>query len=277
MVEPIAKSILGKLPKIGVNTRRLRGDECSEKVLGALKSGVRLVDTAQAYGNEFEVGQAVQNSEVPREDITVITKVQITDYRPYDLLWSVRESLDRLRVDHVDVLVLHGVHPNLGLDRTLDALQEAKSRGLTENIGVADFSASMFREASEKTNGALCCNQIEYHPFIDRDAELAAAKDFSAAIMAYAPLAMGAVNMSPVLVDIAKNIGRSPAQVALRWLLQQDNVIGLPQPVDDLEMRQLMAVDEFKLSAKQMQRISALRSENLSLCATSLDLPTAAA
>ena len=176
MVEPITKSISGKLPKIGVNTRRLRGDECSEKVLGALKSGVRLVDTAQAYGNEFEVGQAVQNSEVPREDITVITKVQITDYRPYDLLWSVRESLDRLRVDHVDVLVLHGVHPNLGLDRTLDALQEAKSRGLTESIGVADFSATMFREASEKTNGALCCNQIEYHPFIDRDAELAGCK-----------------------------------------------------------------------------------------------------
>ncbi|MBB36724.1 MAG: aldo/keto reductase [Hirschia sp.] len=254
------------IPRFGVNARRLRGVDCRTRIADSIAAGARCIDTAQAYGNEIAVGQAIRESGVNRDDLFVVTKVQINDYKPYDLLWSVRESLDRLRLDHVDLLLLHGVHPKLGLDRTLDAQREACDRGLARFTGVANFSAAQFELAASKSDKPLICNEIEYHPFVNRDNELKAVRERGAALLAYAPLAMGAVNMSETLIDIGREYDRTPAQVAMRWLMQQDSVCALPRPVDKTEVAQLMDIFSFELSAEAMARIYDLRSENLVLC-----------
>ena len=123
-----------------------------------------------------------------------------------------------------------------------------------------------FELAASKSNKPLICNEIEYHPFVNRDNELKAVRERGAALLAYAPLAMGAVNMSETLIDIGREYDRTPAQVAMRWLMQQDSVCALPRPVDKTEVAQLMDIFSFELSAEAMARIYDLRSENLVLC-----------
>ena len=251
------------VPSIGVSTRDLRGDDCRVRIIHAIESGIRFIDTAQSYENENAIGEAIQVSGTPRHELFISTKVSSDDYNPYDLLWSVRESLDRLRLNKVDLLMLEAPSTGGSIKATLKALAETIDHGICRYVGVANFSASQFDEAVANCVAPLVCNEVEYHPFIDQSPILDAARRHGARVLAYAPLAMGAVNMSDVMLDIAATLRRTPEQVAMRWLLQQKDVIVLPRSGGEGHLQSIMDVQSFSLSPKQMARISALSTENL--------------
>ena len=254
-----------KIPRIGVNTRRLSSVKCQQRLSDALAAGIRCIDTAQSYGNEREIGQAIRDSSIDRDNLFIITKVNLTDYKPYDLLWSVRESLDRLRVDYVDLLLLDGINPNIGLERTVGALEEAKRRSLTKSVGLAHFAPKEIDAVNLVAETPMKFIECEYHPFIDRREDLQRVQEQDGALFASSPFAMGAARLSTTVYEIAEAYGKSATQVSMRWLMQQDNVCALARPASFSEMKIMQDVFDFELSAEDMTRIDALRAENLSL------------
>ena len=250
------------IPRIGLGTWRLMGETCRDTVGEALRAGYRFIDSAQVYGNENDIGHAIKESGVDRDEIFISTKVWIDDCKPYDLLWSVRESLDRLRVNQVDLLMLHWPNPKVPLSHTIDAMNEARERGLAKHLGMANFTAELFEKASVRSSAPLIANCVEYHPLIDQARVRQGTREQAAALIAYAPLANGEATRHPVIQAIAKDTGRSAGQVVLRWIMQQEDMAALPRPHSKEALHEHLHVFDFELSGEQMKRINALSAAN---------------
>ena len=177
------------IPAIGLGTWELRGRACARIVEQALRLGYRHVDTAQVYENEREVGEGVRASGLKRGDVFLTTKVWTTHFAPNDLLRSTKESLARLRMTEVDLLLLHWPNPQVPLEETLGALAQAQELGLTRHIGVSNFTVALIEEAVAKSAVPLVCNQVEYHPYLDQTKVLTACRDNGLALVAYSPVA----------------------------------------------------------------------------------------
>ena len=156
-----------KVPAIGLGTWELRGRTCARLVEQALRLGYRHIDTAQAYDNEREVGEALRASGVPRRDVFITTKVWTSHFAPHDLERSVKESLTPLRLTEVDLLLLHWPNPRVPMSETLDALAHVRKLGMTRHIGVSNFTVALMDEAVAKCPAPLVCNQVVYHPYLD--------------------------------------------------------------------------------------------------------------
>ncbi len=247
-------------------TRGLSGESCRHQVARAARAGIRLFDTAQESSNEIEIGRGIRESGVDNDDVFIVTKVNLEDYRPYDLLWSARESLDNLRIKQLDLLLLHWPGKEEHLEPTLDALNEVAARGLARHIGVANFTADLFEKACALSDRHLVCNEVEYHPFINQDRVIAAARNQSSCVLSYAPMAQGAVNMCAEIESIARHHGVTPGQVSLAWLMKQESVGALPRIGPATDISGLLDVFDIELSDEDVDEISALRAENLRMC-----------
>lgn len=246
------------IPAIGFGTSPMTGGLSAETVAAALAAGYRHIDTARKYGTERAVGEAIRASGVPRGDIFLTTKVSHENLRPADFARSVDDSLAALGVDYVDLLLVHWPNPEIALAETMPALAKAKRDGLARHIGVANFTVGLIDQAIALCPEPLVALQAEYHPYLDQTKLLAAARARGLVYVAYCPLARGRMFTDSVLLDIAKAHGRSVAQVALRWLLQQQ-VASIPFSSSPQRIADNLAVFDFVLSEDDMRRIAALK------------------
>lgn len=246
------------VPAVGFGTSPLTGGVSTEAVLAALHAGYRHIDTARKYGTEPDVGEAMRASGVPREEIFLTTKVSHEYLRADDVARSVDQSLAALKVDYVDLLLVHWPNPAIALSETMAALARAKRQGLARHIGIANFNIALLDQAIALCPEPLAALQAEYHPYLDQTKLLNAVREHGLVFIAYCPLGRGRLFNEPLLADIAQARGRSIAQIALRWLLQQ-NVASIPFSSNPQRIADNFRVFDFALSDDEMRRIAALK------------------
>jgi 2,5-diketo-D-gluconate reductase B len=217
------------LPRLGLGTFRLQGDACRAAVESALGLGYRHIDTAEMYGNEDAIGPAIAASGVARKDLHITTKVWNENLAPDAIRKAFDSSLKKLKLDHVDLYLVHWPSPDMKLPAVLETLMKLKQEGRTRAIGVANFNIALLKQAVEEIKAPVACNQIEYHVLLDQTPirKYMAAK--SIPLVAYCPLAQGRAASNETLIAIGKKHNASAAQVALKWLLDQDGVAAIPK------------------------------------------------
>jgi diketogulonate reductase-like aldo/keto reductase len=246
------------IPALGFGTFRLDDPTARRMVKHALSLGYRHIDTAQLYKNEEAVGAAIAASEVARQDIFLTTKVWIDKFDPRDLRRSVETSIKKLGTEP-NLLLLHWPNPKIPLEGTLKALAEVKRAGLTDHIGVSNFTVALLKEAVELCPEPLVTNQVEYHPYLDQRPVIEACQSFGMSLTAYSPLAQGKLLDDPVLTAIGDQHGKSAAQVALRWQLQQPDTLAIPRTSSEENARANFDVTDFTLTDEQMAAIDDLK------------------
>ena len=245
-----------KVPALGLGTWRLSGEECRRTVERALALGYRHIDTAQMYRNEDEVGKGMQSSGVNREEVFLTTKVWPSDFSYKRIIETTRESLKRLRTDRVDLLLMHWPSQGVPLEETLSAMRELQEEGSVRHIGVSNFPPSMVEDATR--HAEIFCNQVEYHPYQAQDDLLEQAKEMDYLLTAYRPLSKGTILNDETLQEIAEVHGKTPAQVALRWLIQQEKVAAIPKATSEDHLKSNLDVFDFELSEEEMEHIFGL-------------------
>lgn len=246
-----------RVPALGFGTWRLRGETAERMVATAMALGYRHIDTAQMYDNEREVGRAIAASGVPRDEIFVTTKVWPDRFRAGVLEASIEESLRRLGLDYVDLVLLHWPNSTVPLAETVGALNAVQAAGMTRHIGVSNFNRSLVDETLAQSAAPIITNQVEYHPYLDQRPLLEHAARHGYIVTAYTPLAKGKVFNDPVLARIGARHGKSGGQVALRWLLQQ-GVSAIPRTSSERNAAANFDLFDFELSDEEMSRVGAL-------------------
>lgn len=254
------------LPSFGLGTFRLKGHVVIDSVRQALELGYRHIDTAQIYGNEAEVGQAIADSGVSRSELFVTTKVWTENLSKDTLVPSLQESLHKLRMDHVDLTLIHWPSPAgaVPLADSLHALQAAQQQGLSKHIGVSNFTVKLLQEAIDVVGAkAIATNQIELHPYLQSPELVAFARDKGIHLTSYMTLAYGKVLGDPVIGAIALAHGWTPAQVVLAWALQHGFAV-IPSSTKRENLQSNLLAPTLRLSGEDMARIDALdRGERL--------------
>ena len=245
------------MPALGFGTWQLENGTAVPLVEKALEVGYRHIDTAQIYHNEQDVGAAIKTSGVKRDEIFLTTKVWIDHFRDGDLQRSAEESLRKLGVDHVDLLLLHWPKPDVPLNETLTALNEVRSRGLTRAIGLSNFPSALLEEAAKLSAAPIANDQVEFHPYLSLKTLKAKADALGTSITAWSPLAQGKVAQDPVLIEIGRAHGKTPGQITLRWIIQQ-GIIAIPRTSNPKRIEENFDVLDFALSDEEMTRIHAL-------------------
>lgn len=245
----------GLIPILGFGTYQITGDQALETVKHALRVGYRHIDTAQAYNNEAEVGHAILSSGLPRAHVFVTTKVWPDNFRADDLPSSVNRSLQKLGTDYIDLLLLHWPHPQIALEETLQALMAVQRSGKTRYIGVSNFTIPLMEQAVNICGqGTLINNQVEYHPYLWQDRLIQAAHQLDMSVTAYRPLAKAKILQDSTINQIAQTHGKTPAQITLRWIIQQ-GIITIPRSSNRKHVSENFDVFDFSLSEADMQAI----------------------
>ena len=251
-----------RIPAIGLGTMTLKDAVCVEAVETALRLGYRHIDTAERYGNEAAVGEGLQqglrSAGLARDDIFVTTKVYQDKLAPADFQGSFDDSLRKLRLPFVDLLLIHWPNSAVPLAETLGVLCQAKRDGRARHIGVANFTTALLEEAVKITSEPLVTNQIEVHPFLDQSKVLAACRKYGMAVTAYCPLARGKVPGNEVLGRIGKMHERTSSQIALRYLVEQ-GIIPIPRTANPDHLAANLAIFDFVLSPAEMAEIGRLK------------------
>jgi diketogulonate reductase-like aldo/keto reductase len=258
---PLLSAHGAQIPALGFGTSPMTGGLSPDTVVAALHAGYRHIDTAWKYGTERAVGEAMRASGVPRGDIFLTTKVSHEYLRADAFAKSVDESLAALQVDYVDLLLVHWPNPEIPLAETMPALAKAKQRALARHIGVANFNIALLDQAIKLCPEPLVALQAEYHPYLDQSKLLAAVRQRGMVFTAYCPLGRGRLFSDPVLAEIAKARGKTIAQIALRWLMQQ-NVAAIPRSSNPARIADNFKVFDFTLSDAEMKHIGALNRPN---------------
>lgn len=255
---PIAVAATGaRIPAIGYGTGG-GGRVTAETVAAALAYGYRHIDTARKYGTEPQVGAGLKAGGVAREEIFLTTKVSHENLAPADFERSTMESLETLGTDYVDLLMVHWPLPTMDLAATMTVLAEMKRRGYARYIGVANFNGALLEEAVRLCPEPLTALQVEFHPFLDQSRMIALCRKLGLVFVSYCPLARGRVLDNPVLTEIAAVHGRTPSQVALRFLIQHEGVAAIPGSGNPERIAENLAAATFTLSEDEMARIAAL-------------------
>lgn len=247
-----------KVPEIGLGTYMLYGRECYQIVRKALDFGYRHFDTAQMYKNEREIGEALHQSNVEREDLFITTKVWHTNLEHDDLLQTVEESLKGLRTPYVDLLLIHWPNQQVSLNQTFEAMMVLRDQGKAMNIGVSNFPMSLMQKSIEELRVPLFCNQVEFHPFMGQFDMLEYSYDNDFLVSAYSPLAKGKVPDNEILGKIGQAYEKSASQVALRWLIEQENVVAVPKASSEEHLKENIDIFDFELSDEHFEEIDGL-------------------
>jgi len=249
-----------QIPLLGFGTWQLEPADARRMVAEALRIGYRHIDTAWIYKNERAVGDgirdAVEAGHVGRDDIWLTTKIWVDHFHTEDLLNQARESVDNLGFTP-DLLLLHWPRPTPELRETVEALNRARDEGLTRTIGLSNFPSAEFAEAQGLSSARLVTNQVEYHPYLKLTKLRAKARELGSSITAWSPLAQGKVADDPTLVEIGATHGKTPGQVTLRWLIQQQ-VIAIPRTTKTHRAEENFDIFDFELTGEEMDRIHAL-------------------
>jgi 2,5-diketo-D-gluconate reductase B len=245
-----------QIPLVGFGTWTLRGKDCARLVEQAIADGYRHIDTAQMYDNERDVGEGVRASG-KRDEVFITTKVMPENLRAKDLERSANESVAKLGISAVDLLLIHWPNSRIPLAETIGALNKVKRDGLTRHIGVSNFTVALIEQAVKLSEAPLVCDQVECHPFLDQRKVIAACMRHDMAVVAYSPLARGGAQDEKVINRIGKAHGKTAAQVTLRWLVQQGIVV-IPRTSKAGRLKENIAVFDFELSAGEMKDIAAL-------------------
>lgn len=254
------------IPEIGLGTFRLQGQVVIDSVTTGLDVGYRHIDTAQIYGNEAEVGQAIAASAVPRDALFVTTKIWIDNLQRDKLIPSLKDSLHKLRLEQLDLTLIHWPSPQdaIPVAEYMAALLDAKAQGLTKAIGVSNFTNAQLRQAIDTVGAAeIATQQVEIHPFLQNRKVIEFARSQGIHITAYMPLAYGKVMADPVIAAIAAKHGVTPAQVALSWSLQQGFAV-IPSSTKRANLEANLHFRRITLSPDEMAQMAALeRGERL--------------
>jgi len=246
------------LPKLGLGTYRMSGAACQTAVESALALGYRHIDTGQMYGNETEVGAGLAGSGLNRDTYFLTGKVCHALATPAEARASLLETLHRLRTDHLDLCLLHWPRAGLDIPGILDMLIRAREDGLTRQIGVANFPLRLLRIAVEDVRAPIVCDQVEYHVLLDQTPLLNYLCDHDMTLIAHVPLAQGRLADDPDLARIAARHDATPAQVALKWLLDQDRVAAIPKAARVVSQRANLAAQDVVLDDSDRAAIAAL-------------------
>ena len=217
------------LPRLGLGTFRMQGDACRVAVESALDLGYRHLDTAEMYANEEAIGAALAASKVARKDLHVTTKVWNENLAPDAIRRAFDASLKKLRLDHVDLYLVHWPARNMNLPAIFETLMKLKEEGRTRAIGVANFNIALLKTVVDEIKAPIACNQVEYHVMLDQTKLRQFLSAKSIPLVAYCPLAQGRAASDEALAAIGRKHNASAAQVALKWLLDQDGVAAIPK------------------------------------------------
>ena len=247
-----------QMPILGFGVYQIPPEATERAVTEALEVGYRHLDTAAAYQNEEAVGRALARSAIPRGDIWVTTKLLHPKTLPQpDLAFELDKSLRLLRTDYVDLLLIHWPNPEVSLEWALGEFAAMRKQGKVRTIGVSNFPMALLRQALQIV-GDLAANQVEYHPYLSQRPLLELMRERGLVLIAHSPLARGVLLNDPVLQEIAKRRQLSVAQVALRWLVQQERVVAIPGVQSIEQLRENLKVLDIRLTKDEMTAISAL-------------------
>jgi len=245
------------IPALGFGVFRMTDAEVESVVPAALEASFRHFDTAQIYGNEAALGRALQNAGAKRDDLFLTTKVWVDNYNPEKIAASVDESLEKLKVDQVDLLLLHWPADKVSIANQIDMLNTVREAGKTRFIGVSNQNIAQMRESIERSAALIVTNQIEVHPYLDQSTVAQAAKSAGVAITAYYGMADGAVPRDATLQAIGAKYGKTAAQVGLRWLIER-GFIALSKTAKPERVAENFNVFDFELNAEDMAAIAKL-------------------
>jgi 2,5-diketo-D-gluconate reductase A len=248
------------IPQLGFGVFQVPPDQTAKTVLNALEVGYRHIDTAQMYENEAGVGEAIASSGIPRDELYITTKLNNGFHRPDDARRSLDESLTRLGIDQVDLFLIHWPLPTRydgDYVTTWRTMAEFVEDGRARSVGVSNFQPAHLERIISETGVVPVLNQVEVHPFFGNEEVRAACARHGVAVEAWAPIARGKVNDDDTITGIADRLGRTPAQVALRWHIQRGDIV-FPKTVTPERMRENFDIFDFELSDDDMSTIAAL-------------------
>lgn len=251
------KTQAAKIPKLGFGTYRLLHQTAVSAVEEALKTGFRHIDTAQIYQNETEVGEGIRLSGVPREEIFLVTKVWRDSLQPEKVIQTTKESLHRLRMDYVDLLLIHWPNSEVPLKETLSAMESLVREGKTRFIGVSNFPSIILREA-KSVCPLIITNQVEYHTLLSQDKVLETLGELGMLLTAYSPLARGEALQLQQVKHIAEKHKKHPAQIVLRWLVDQENVATIVKSQTSRRIQTNFDIFNFELTPEDRKTLHAL-------------------
>ncbi|MCW2789549.1 MAG: oxidoreductase [Aeromicrobium sp.] len=250
------------IPQLGFGVFQIDPDETKDATLAALEVGYRHIDTAEMYGNEKGVGEAVRESGLARDEIFVTSKLNNGFHAHDDALKAFDESLDALGFDYLDLFLIHWPLPGIDVTfvETWKALEEVYASGRARSIGVSNFQPKHLRRLLQETDVVPAVNQIEVHPFLTQDDVRAANAEHGIATEAWSPIAQGLVLDNPTITNIAAEHGKTPAQVVLRWHVQRGDIV-FPKSVTKERVEENFAIFDFELSDGEIAMVSALNKD----------------
>jgi 2,5-diketo-D-gluconate reductase A len=248
------------IPQLGFGVFQIKPVDTSEAVSEALEIGYRHIDTAEMYGNEKEVGQAVHSSGLDRSDVFVTSKLSNGAHEPRDARKAFDRTLSELGFDYVDLFLIHWPLPTLysgDFVSTWKTLEDFKADGRARSIGVSNFQVEHLERLAAETDTVPAVNQIEVHPYLTNEEVRSYGRDHGIATEAWSPIAQGAVLDDPTITEIAERVGKTPAQVVLRWHLQRGDIV-FPKSVTPSRMKENFEIFDFELGSEEMDAITAL-------------------
>lgn len=245
-----------KVPSLGFGTFRLGGMDCLDGVADALDIGYRHIDTAQMYNNEEYVGEAIKNSAVDRDKIFITTKVHPDNLSKEKFVPSVEKSLQKLALENVDLLLIHWPSDDETNRIAIDELMHAQNKGYTRLIGVSNFTVSQLEKA--KSQADIFCDQVEYHPHLAQKKILKFLRENNMMLTSYSPLAVGRLLKDETIESLSEKYDHTPAQIILRWHIQQENVSAIPKASDHKHRKANFEIFDFELSSDDMLLIHSL-------------------
>lgn len=258
MTAPILETPRLRIPRIGLGTWALRGAEAQRAVESAIALGYRHIDTAAMYGNEDAVGAGIAACGLARGDIFLTTKVWWTELAPDALRASAEASLKRLGTPYADLILIHWPARDMDLAASLGALARLQADGLARAVGVSNFPPGLLKRALDLGIAPIAALQVECHVYLWQEALAALCRQHGLALTAYSPIAKAQVNDDPVLQGIAAKHGATPVQVALAWLMAQENLVAIPKSGRPEGQRDNLAAASLRLDATDMAAIAAL-------------------
>lgn len=246
------------MPALGLGTWDLRGNACFKAVQMALRIGYRHIDTAEMYGNEEEIGKALKTAGISRDELFITTKVWTNHHKAGDFKKDAEDSLQKLGLSQVDLLLIHWPNEAVPLGETLGALCQFAKEGKALSIGVSNFPVSLLKEAVSLATVPLACDQVPYSLEKNQDTLLEYARSQKACLCAYTPLERGRLLRDPRLKEIAQKHGKTSAQVALKWLVQQEGVAAIPKAAGEKHLRENFEIFDFQLDSPDLKALADL-------------------
>ena len=242
------------IPLIGLGTWELRGRKCKKVVRKSLELGYRHIDAAAMYENESEVGSGIVDSGVDRKEIFLTTKINTIEVNNEGIVDAFHKSLSDLKTDYVDLLLIHWPAFSTNLGDMLEIMYGIKESKKAKAIGVSNFNTTLLNECSRLGFEDIYCNQVEYHPFLSQEILLKKMNEMGVIPVAYCPLCRGDVTKDSVIIELSEKYNKTPSQVTLRWIIQQNAVV-IPKSAKKRRLKENIDIYDFEIENQDMDRI----------------------